>query len=115
MGGAAGAIRLHPQRGAVAGGRRPAHADVVADADVVVTMGYGETCLVFPGKRYEDWQVADLRQAGSAHGAAPQGHPGTMCSRCRRVVPSSFPTAPMLSLLGVEGPAIQPVNQPVGR
>ncbi|MDP9395070.1 MAG: heat-shock protein HtpX [Actinomycetota bacterium] len=33
--------------------------DVVADADVVVTMGCGETCPVFPGKRYEDWQVTD--------------------------------------------------------
>ncbi len=33
--------------------------DVVADADVVVTMGCGETCPVFPGKRYEDWQVED--------------------------------------------------------
>ena len=28
-------------------------------ADVVVTMGCGETCPVFPGKRYEDWTVAD--------------------------------------------------------
>lgn len=33
--------------------------DSVQDADVVVTMGCGETCPVFPGKRYEDWQVED--------------------------------------------------------
>lgn len=33
--------------------------DGVQEADVVVTMGCGETCPVFPGKRYEDWQVAD--------------------------------------------------------
>ena len=33
--------------------------DVVAAADVVVTMGCGETCPIFPGKRYEDWQVED--------------------------------------------------------
>ncbi len=33
--------------------------DVVADADVVVTMGCGETCPVFPGKRYLDWEVED--------------------------------------------------------
>jgi arsenate reductase len=33
--------------------------DTVRDADVVVTMGCGETCPVFPGKRYEDWQVED--------------------------------------------------------
>ena len=33
--------------------------DVVEGSDVVVTMGCGETCPVFPGKRYEDWTVAD--------------------------------------------------------
>ena len=31
----------------------------VQEADVVVTMGCGETCPVFPGKTYEDWQVDD--------------------------------------------------------
>ena len=34
-------------------------ADLVQAADVVVTMGCGETCPVFPGKRYEDWAVDD--------------------------------------------------------
>ena len=34
-------------------------ADVVSAADVVVTMGCGETCPIFPGKRYEDWAVDD--------------------------------------------------------
>src|SRR3954471_23695196 len=29
----------------------------VEAADVVITMGCGETCQVFPGKRYEDWAV----------------------------------------------------------
>ena len=33
--------------------------DTVRDADVVITMGCGETCPVFPGKRYEDWTVED--------------------------------------------------------
>lgn len=33
--------------------------DGVAEADVVITLGCGETCPVFPGKRYEDWQVPD--------------------------------------------------------
>jgi arsenate reductase len=32
---------------------------LVEDADVVITMGCGETCPVFPGKRYEDWAVED--------------------------------------------------------
>jgi arsenate reductase len=33
--------------------------DGVQQADVVVTMGCGETCPIFPGKRYEDWQIDD--------------------------------------------------------
>lgn len=33
--------------------------DLVSDSDVVITMGCGETCPVFPGKRYEDWPVDD--------------------------------------------------------
>ncbi len=33
--------------------------EIVQAADVVVTMGCGETCPVFPGKAYEDWTVAD--------------------------------------------------------
>jgi len=31
----------------------------VQNADVVVTMGCGETCPVWPGKRYEDWALDD--------------------------------------------------------
>ena len=31
----------------------------VQAADVVVTMGCGDTCPVFPGTRYEDWQLDD--------------------------------------------------------
>ena len=33
--------------------------DLVEESDVVITMGCGETCPVFPGKRYEDWPVED--------------------------------------------------------
>ncbi len=33
--------------------------DNVQDSDVVITMGCGETCPIFPGKRYEDWQIDD--------------------------------------------------------
>ncbi|HVK24527.1 MAG TPA: arsenate reductase ArsC [Actinokineospora sp.] len=38
---------------------KPLTDDVVRAADVVVTMGCGETCPVFPGRRYLDWDVAD--------------------------------------------------------
>ena len=33
--------------------------EIVRAADVVVTMGCGDACPVFPGKRYEDWQLDD--------------------------------------------------------
>ncbi|MGE3622077.1 MAG: arsenate reductase ArsC [Acidimicrobiia bacterium] len=33
--------------------------EVVRAADVVVTMGCGDACPVFPGKRYEDWDLED--------------------------------------------------------
>lgn len=33
--------------------------EVVRAADVVVTMGCGDACPVFPGKRYEDWTLTD--------------------------------------------------------
>ncbi|MFZ0058893.1 MAG: arsenate reductase ArsC [Acidimicrobiales bacterium] len=33
--------------------------ELAQDADVVVTMGCGDTCPVFPGKRYLDWELED--------------------------------------------------------
>lgn len=33
--------------------------DTAYDADVIVTMGCGDSCPVFPGKRYEDWKLDD--------------------------------------------------------
>lgn len=33
--------------------------DAVRQSDVVITMGCGDTCPVFPGKRYEDWELDD--------------------------------------------------------
>jgi protein-tyrosine-phosphatase len=33
--------------------------DVVRAADVIVTMGCGDSCPIFPGKRYLDWEVGD--------------------------------------------------------
>ena len=33
--------------------------DAVQASDVVITMGCGDACPVFPGKRYEDWEVED--------------------------------------------------------
>ena len=33
--------------------------DAVKDSDVVITMGCGDACHIFPGKRYEDWELTD--------------------------------------------------------
>jgi arsenate reductase (thioredoxin) len=33
--------------------------EIVRAADVVVTMGCGDACPIFPGKRYEDWVLDD--------------------------------------------------------
>ncbi|WP_417219756.1 arsenate reductase ArsC [Arthrobacter sp.] len=33
--------------------------DAVQESDVVITMGCGDTCPIFPGKRYEDWELDD--------------------------------------------------------
>ncbi|MBT2230453.1 arsenate reductase ArsC [Nonomuraea sp. NEAU-A123] len=38
--------------------------DAVQASDVVITMGCGDTCPIFPGKRYEDWQLDDPADRG---------------------------------------------------
>jgi arsenate reductase len=36
------------------------------DSDVIITMGCGDACPVFPGKRYEDWKLEDPAGKGVA-------------------------------------------------
>ncbi len=38
---------------------KPLTDDSARDADVIVTMGCGDSCPVFPGKRYVDWNLDD--------------------------------------------------------
>jgi arsenate reductase len=38
---------------------RAMQVDDVRASDVVITMGCGDACPVFPGKRYEDWELTD--------------------------------------------------------
>ncbi|MCE3035213.1 arsenate reductase ArsC [Streptomyces sp. CMSTAAHL-2] len=40
--------------------------EAVQSSDVVITMGCGDTCPVFPGKRYLDWQLPDPAGQGIA-------------------------------------------------
>ena len=38
---------------------KPLTQEAVRAADVVVTMGCGDACPIYPGKRYLDWELAD--------------------------------------------------------
>ena len=38
---------------------KPLTDDGVRAADVVITMGCGDACPIYPGKRYEDWELDD--------------------------------------------------------
>nr|WP_221379254.1 arsenate reductase ArsC [Actinoplanes polyasparticus] len=40
--------------------------EVAQDSDVIITMGCGDACPVFPGKRYEDWKLDDPAGLGVA-------------------------------------------------
>lgn len=39
--------------------------DDVREADAVITMGCGDACPIFPGKRYEDWELRDPAGQGA--------------------------------------------------
>jgi arsenate reductase (thioredoxin) len=38
---------------------RKLETNMVRESDVVITMGCGDACPIFPGKRYEDWELED--------------------------------------------------------
>ena len=38
---------------------KPTTDEMVRGADVVITMGCGDACPIYPGKRYEDWDLED--------------------------------------------------------
>ena len=55
------AVAAMTERGIDIGGEfpKPWTDETVRAADVVITMGCGDACPIFPGKRYEDWSVDD--------------------------------------------------------
>jgi protein-tyrosine-phosphatase len=55
------AVEVMKEEGIDIAGNRPEilTTDAVRAADVVITMGCGDTCPIFPGKRYEDWDLTD--------------------------------------------------------
>ncbi|MFP5317705.1 MAG: arsenate reductase ArsC, partial [Acidimicrobiia bacterium] len=46
---------------------KPLTHDAARAADVIVTMGCGDACPVYPGKRYLDWQLDDPAGQGVEH------------------------------------------------
>jgi arsenate reductase len=55
------AVAAMAEQGIDIAGTQPAilTPDAVRAADVVITMGCGDACPIFPGKRYEDWELTD--------------------------------------------------------
>ncbi len=63
--------------------------ETVRAADVVVTMGCGDVCPIYPGKRYEDWELED-----------PAGRPLSAVRRVRDEIRGRVET--LMDELGVE-------------
>ncbi|HSI25844.1 MAG TPA: arsenate reductase ArsC [Aeromicrobium sp.] len=55
------AIEAMAEEGIDIAGNQPTilTADAVQESDVVITMGCGDACPYYPGKRYEDWELDD--------------------------------------------------------
>jgi arsenate reductase len=55
------AVQAMAEKGIDIAGNRPQvlTAEDVSASDVVITMGCGDACPIFPGKRYEDWELTD--------------------------------------------------------
>ena len=67
---------------------KPLTDEFVQAADVVITMGCGDACPIYPGKRYEDWEIDD--PAGASLRRDPQNsrtdshERGTLCESSER-------------------------------
>ena len=72
--------------------------DAVEASDVVITMGCGDACPIFPGKRYEDWVLTD-----------PAGQPIEVVRRVRDEI-----RARVEELLADLTPARQPCSEHSG-
>ena len=74
---------------------KPLTDEVVAAADVVITMGCGDSCPYIPGRRYEDWPIADPAEA-DADGV--ETIRDDLDSRVRRLLDSLLPGTAMPEL-----------------
>jgi len=86
---------------------KPLTDDVVAAADVVVSMGCGDACAIYPGKRYLDWPLED-----------PHGRSTEVVRRIRDVIDHRVQTllteltapAPTVKAPTVKAPTGQPLT-----
>ena len=55
------AVQVMAEEGIDIAGEQPKilTTDAVKESDFVIKMGCGDTCPIFPGKRYEDWDLTD--------------------------------------------------------
>jgi protein-tyrosine-phosphatase len=67
---------------------KPLTDEVVAAADVVITMGCGDTCPFIPGRRYEDWPIDDPAET-DAYGV--EAIRDDIDARVRELLDSIFP------------------------
>jgi protein-tyrosine-phosphatase len=68
---------------------KPLTDEVVRAADVVITMGCGDACPIYPGKRYEDWELDD--PAGQDLGAVREIR-DAIDSRVQRLIAELLPS-----------------------
>ena len=67
---------------------KPLTDEVVRAADAVITMGCGDACPIYPGKRYEDWELEDPAGKDLDDGAAdPRRDRGAGRSAARELAP----------------------------
>ena len=78
---------------------KPMTDEVVQAADAVITMGCGDACPIYPGKRYEDWEVDDPADADLDGVRRSATTSASACASCssrwhRRWVPPASSCSP---------------------
>ena len=80
---------------------KPLIDEAVRAADVVITMGCGDACPIYPGKRYEDWEVNDPAEAELDALRQIRDEIG---ERARRLLADVAPGAPPAKPVSVQSP-----------
>jgi arsenite methyltransferase len=103
------AVEAMAEEGIDIGGATPKilTTDAVRESDVVITMGCGDTCPIFPGKRYEDWQLDDPAGLGID---AVRPIRNDIKNRIVGLLGELLPAASMTSHKAVEGTAAMTTN-----